>query len=256
MNHYATRVSILLISAACFAQQPPEFAVASIRPSRPANFKSEASEKISISPARLILSYCSLRSLIRWAYDLRDNQISGPGWMDEQRFDISANADGATDLSGLKAMMRILVAGRFKIESHRETKELPVYTLVVGKKGARLKPGAPDGEPMMRPFGGALEFRNYTMAAFAERFGGRPLRLDRPVYDRTGLAGVYDFNLTFADNPMDMKKTLEDMDRSGLEQNPFIFTLLDEQLGLSLKGTKAPIEILIIDHIEHVPVEN
>jgi uncharacterized protein (TIGR03435 family) len=108
----------------------------------------------------------------------------------------------------------------------------------------------------MRPVGGALEFRSYTMAAFAERFSGRPLKLDRPVLDRTGLAGAYDFKLEFADNPVDMKKALEDMDRSGLEQNPIVFTLLDEQLGLSLKGAKAPIDIIIIDHIERAPAEN
>jgi uncharacterized protein (TIGR03435 family) len=105
----------------------------------------------------------------------------------------------------------------------------------------------------MRPGDGALEFRNTSMAEFADRLGQRPIGVDRPVLDETGLTGRYDFSLRFARNAADLKSALEDVDR-GTGQS--IFTVVLEQLGLKLEARKAVLPILAVEHATKIPSEN
>ncbi len=266
MNYHAVRVSrfrgnllkaLLAAAAVSRTLAAADFAVASVKPNLMGNAGGEGSEreKIAISPAGLTMRNVSLRSCIRWAYGVRDYQISGPGWMASQRYDIAANSASPASGEELRAMMQKLLAGRFKMALHRESKELPVYAMVVGKKGGKMQPAAGGGSSM-RPVGGALVFNNYSMAELAERLATRPFNLDRLVLDRTGLDGAFDFTLKFAENENELKHTLEGMEQGSADQGLSMFTILQEQLGLNFKARKAPVESLVIEHAEKVPAEN
>jgi len=97
---------------------------------------------------------------------------------------------------------------------------------------------------------GGISFQNYSMAAFAEQLSGRIFGLQYPVIDQTGLSGVYNLTLKLADSFADLKRAAEK------GENPPVFSVLQEQAGLRLAGQKAPIDILVVDHAEKVPVEN
>jgi uncharacterized protein (TIGR03435 family) len=150
-------------------------------------------------------------------------------------------------------MLQALLADRFQLSSHKMMKDLPVYALVKTKNGAKLRAAAGDGASSMRPSERGLTFLNFSMDEFANRLPSRPLSVDRPVLDKTGLEGSYDFNLNLADNAADVKSTLEGMERG---RGPSIFTVIQEQLGLRLEPQKGPVEILVIDHLEKVATAN
>jgi uncharacterized protein (TIGR03435 family) len=272
MNYRAIRASTfsrklckVLLAAAAVAGHigqaqtpaPREFAVASVKQNKMGNAGGEGSEreKITISPAGLTMRNVSLRSCIRWAYGVQDYQISGPGWLASQRYDIAANAPGQVSGEEMRLMMQKLLADRFKLTLHRESKELPIYAMVAGKKRGGLQPTA-GGESSMIPAGGALVFRNYSMTEFAERLATRPFKLDRVVLDKTGLDGTFDFSLKFADNEGNLKHTLEGMEQGGADQFASMFTILREQLGLNFRAQKAPVESLVVEGAEKVPTEN
>jgi uncharacterized protein (TIGR03435 family) len=103
----------------------------------------------------------------------------------------------------------------------------------------------------MTPSGGELVFRNCSMADLAEKLANRPFKLDLPVLDRTGLEGRFDFALKLASNDNELKHTLE-----GMEQGPSIFVFFQDQLGLKLELKKAPLDVLIIDSVERIPIGN
>jgi len=247
MHHYF----LAAILATTFAGAD-QFEVASVKPNRVGSAGGESAprEKITASPGSLTMQSVSLQACIKWAYGLRDFQISGPVWLTSERYDIVAKASGPSTEAELRIMLRALLAGRFKLKTRVETKERPVYTLVVAKNGPKLQP-AKDGDPSFGPAGGELVFRNFSMADLADRLSSRPFKLDLPVLDRTGLDGRFDFALKLATNPDELKHTLE-----GMEQGPSIFVFFQNQLGLKLESRKGPVEILIVDSAEKLPSEN
>ncbi|HXB68132.1 MAG TPA: TIGR03435 family protein, partial [Candidatus Acidoferrales bacterium] len=177
--------------------------------------------------------------------------VSGPGWLATERYDIVAKTSSPASDHQLRLMLQTLLADRFQLTFHRETKELPVYLLVTGKRGAKLHGAASGGLSSMRPAGGGLEFRNFTMTELAERLSARPFSVDRPVLDETGLHGLFDFTMKLADNGAELKHTLEGMERGGSD-----FALFLEPLGLKLQPQKGPVEILVIDRAEKAPIGN
>lgn len=229
-----------------------QFEVASIKPNRIASAGGESAprEKITASPDRLTMRNVSLQTCIKWAYSLRDFQISGPGWIASEKFDIAAKASGPSSESDLRSMLRVLLSDRFKLKTRMETKEKPAYALVVAKNGPRLH-AAKDGDSSFGPLGGELVFRNFSMADLADRLSSRPFKLDLPVLDRTGLEGRFDFALKLASNDAELKHTLE-----GMEQGPSIFVFFQDQLGLKLESRKGPIEMLIVESAGKIPAEN
>src|SRR5580698_7072684 len=117
-------VAILAIAA-----QGQSFDVASVKPNRAGIGENAPREKITASPGSLTMQSVSLQTCIKWAYGLRDFQISGPGWLTSERYDIVAKASGPSTGAELRVMLRSLLADRFKLRSHVETKEKPVYEL-------------------------------------------------------------------------------------------------------------------------------
>jgi uncharacterized protein (TIGR03435 family) len=189
--------------------------------------------------------------LIRQVYGVAPYQISsGPGWLDDDRYDIDAKAQGDPSREQMMATLQTLLADRFKLEVHRETREGPVFALTVAKNGAKLKQPK-DGEesfirngrtgPLDKDAATSILYgQKASMPAFIEQLSRQ---LGRPVLDRTGITSDFDFRLEFAagDAPTDA--------------GPSIFAAIQEQLGLKLEAAKGPVEILVVDHAEK-PSEN
>jgi uncharacterized protein (TIGR03435 family) len=239
-----TRVLLILLVAALPAlAQPHAFEVASIK----INNSGSGQTSETTGPGRVTAVNTNISSLIQQAFGIKEFQISGaPGWVMIDKYDVAATTGTSKDLSGteLEPYFESLLAERFHLKYHRETKEIQVYALGVAKTGAKLTAHAGGGDSSNGINGGpgktSIKSTNVSMKAFAGTLGRR---LDRMIIDDTGLTGGYDLMLEWAPNP------------SPDSTEPSLFTALQEQLGLKLESTKAPVEIIVIDNIEK-PSEN
>ncbi len=228
--------------------QAPAFEVASIRPRNTAD-AGRGRSSIDSAPGSLTIRNAGLSSCIKWAYHVMDYQISGPAWLQIDKYDITAKSTGPAPMEQLRQMLQTLLAERFQLQVHRETKELPVYALVAAKSGPKLHKADPDGNTGMKGDNGSFVFHGTSMPQFAEDLSTLS-QVDRPVLDRTGIPGVFDFNLKFGESNDEMKRALITGDGAS------IFTLIQEQLGLKLEARKGPVEMLVIDRVERAPTEN
>lgn len=204
----------------------------------------------------------TLRLLIQQAYDVRNFQIlGGPGWIDTDKYDIitkdeakgpsEADLGKMTDAARDEFRLRLLgklqavLADRFQLKVHRETKELPVYELTVAKGGSRLQEAADDGGGSNLSMGRAddgksqITAKHFPIANLARFLSGQ---VGRTVIDKTGLSGKYNFQLNYAPDMGDIS-------------GPSLFTALQEQLGLKLDAQKGPVEVVVIDSVQK-PSEN
>ena len=243
----------ILLAAALAGPVQSTFDVASVKVNRAGSAGGEGREveSITASPGSLTMRNVSLNSCLKWAHSIRDFQILGaPGWFASERYDISAKSAGPASEAELRVMLQTLLAERFHLKLRREQRDLPIYALVVANGGRKLHASTAEGGGSMRPGEGTLTFQNVSMADFADRLSKRPFSVERPIVDRTGVDGSYDFELRLADNAADLKRGLEKND------GPSIFDVLPKQLGLKLEPQKGPIQVLVIEHAEKVPVEN
>lgn len=240
-------------SACAQATTEPSFEVATIKPSNP----DLPGMGINIQGHQLSTHKTTLNFLIKFAYCLNARQIvGGPAWLDTEEYDIVAKPEGETSLTmnQLRPMIQKLLEDRFKLAFHREQRELPVYALVVGKNGARLKKSQadPGGLPGVQVKGASaltISATNNTMPGLASVL--QMSFVDRPVVDHTGLAGKYDFDLSFTPDQVSQAGSLViDPDAP-----PGVFTAIQEQLGLKLEAAQAPAEVLVVDRIEN-PSQN
>jgi uncharacterized protein (TIGR03435 family) len=224
------------------------FEVASIRP----NISGESGSSSQTQNGRFIGRNQNLRDLIEHAYDVMEWQITGPAWILSERFDVTAKPPAGVSGDQFEAMMQNLLAGRFKLQLHREQQERAVYALVVAKGG--LKATAAPGEAGAKTNWSRdhIEAQHMSMAHFAERLSRVA---DRPVVDATGVAGAFDFELKWTPDSS-RAKPAENSGAQLADLPPSVFTAIEEQLGLKLEPRKAPVEILIVDHAEKVPTEN
>jgi uncharacterized protein (TIGR03435 family) len=259
----ATVVVLALSTMLLGAQSPPEFEVASVKP----NGTNTPQSGPQMQPGgRLTLTNRTLRYLVQFAYStielpLHDFQIiGGPDWVDEDRFDVIAKMEGNPSPGPATAnlarmMLRGALAERFQLKVRSESRELPVYALVVtgptGQLGSGLRvrqdscerfvpqPGGPDLKgttPLcgyLRGGQGMLNFRGVPISALfrPNALGG----LDRLVIDRTNLQGIFDIDLTWS------------VETAAADNAPSIFTAVQEQLGLKLEPTRAPVDVLVIE---------
>jgi len=247
--------ALVWIFPVAYAQVSPSFDVASVRTSPLAGKGGEGStrEAIEFSPTTLTMRDVTLGSCIRWAYDFKEFQIVGPGWLGSDRYDIIAKATDPVPLHRLRLMLQALLADRFRLAAHRDFRVVSFYALRVADRKPRLQPTKSDAPSGMRPSGGALEFHNMSMAELAERLHGRPFGIDRPVVDKTELAGTFDFTMKLAPNDAELKSSLE---RRESEQDTSLFIRPLRELGLKLNAERGPVEQLIIDHAERKHIEN
>ncbi len=239
------------------------FEVASIKPSDP----SAHGVNIQLLPGGgLKTENVSLKRLIGVAYQLLPLQISGgPGWLNSEAFDIIAKASPAGDGADLHQMndvqrrtveqqvrerLRMLLAERFRLQIRFETKEMPVYALVLAKNGPKLKKSTAGnaGPQRINIRRGELSGEGISMQLLANNLSNQ---LQRPVLERTGLQGNFDFRLEF--DPALSAGASDGSGSSGVAPDvsgPSLFTALQEQLGLKLEATKGPVEILVIERAE------
>jgi uncharacterized protein (TIGR03435 family) len=244
-------ILIVFVSRGTFGQSaapPPAFEVASIKPAPP-QAPGRVSTRMSSDPGRLNYTNVSLSDVIGQAYGVQHNQISGPAWLDTERFDIVAKIPAGIGKDQIPRMFQALLADRFKLKLHSEKKQLPVYALVAGKNGPKLqKAESSSGLSGGLSLGRGHVSGKVAMPWFADYLS---LRLGRPVMDQTELDGTYVIALDWVPDETEAP----DGGAPGAS-GPSLFTALQEQLGLKLMGTKGPIEILVIDHMEKIPTEN
>jgi uncharacterized protein (TIGR03435 family) len=251
-------------------QAPPQFEVASVK----ANNSGDAKFVIQPQPGgRFTATNASLRELVRYAYRLQDFQIAGgPSWLDRDRFDIVARAgdggqgdpfqaDARGGASRGQLMLRALLAERFSLATHLDTKELPIYGLVLarsdGALGPQLTRAARDCDPPGARSACEIKALPGTIAAggaaLTELANALSPLVARVVENHTGLDGKFAFTLRWT--PEQMSPGLERKARAmGLPPaNPdgsSLFTAVREQLGLKLDSRKGPVETLVIDRAE------
>jgi bla regulator protein BlaR1 len=203
----------------------------------------------------------TLKMLIKAAYSIYDHQlIGGPGWLESERFDIVAKAPPHTPDNQLGPMLRTLLTDRFKLKLHRETRQMPVYALVLGKDGPKFQEvtrEAREGDGDSRKGRGHLAAQRVPISDLAEILSGE---LGLSVLDRTGLKGFFDLNLEWTPDESQVRGAADGPDGrvrtpAPDPNGPSIFTALQEQLGLKLEKQIGPVEVLVIDHVER-PSEN
>jgi uncharacterized protein (TIGR03435 family) len=295
-----TGILIAPVSAQTAASDEPRFEVASIRrcnggdPSAKGGGRGGAGPTDGASsPDRLRLNCQPVRNFVRAAYVLNGkfNPLArlpiegGPGWIDTDRYQIVAKAEGAPGQETMRGpMLRALLEERLKLKVHREVREVPVYALTVAKKGPKLEPfkegscmlldfskppALPGAGEKFLPFCGlALRKRNGVNVSWEVRGGSLDdlsaalsFDLDRTVINRTGITGKFDFHLEFAPdetttglNALRVEGGEPAFPQPGTASDPSggtsIFTAIQGQLGLKLEATKGPREFLIIDRVE------
>lgn len=236
-------------------------------------------------PGQMTFTNSSIADLIQSAYDVKSFQVTGPGWLQTERFDVIAKVPAGATKAESRIMLQHLLADRFKLVLHRSTKESSIYALVVAKGGPKLtesaKPADAEaanepghvrgGMTMMIAPGGRMRMvaQGTTIAKLVDALA---MQLDRPIVDMTGLTGTYDITLEFAPDPAIIQAKMAAMgmppppppsDGAGPGAAPSdsgplatIFTALPEQLGLRLEARKGPVELLVVDSAEKTPAEN
>jgi uncharacterized protein (TIGR03435 family) len=288
-----TTLVISLIALACgvgHAQSTaaqPTFDAASVKPAPPPDGR--GGRRVGMTggpgtdtPGRINFENIGLGAVIGKAYNVKYYQIAGPGWFESERFNIIATAPPGTTQEQFRLMLQNLLADRFKLALHKETREMAIYSLGVAKNGPKLKKATPNPPPDANdtadaaPTGGvgklAADADGYpalragmTMAVMSTPAGPRARlankghmewlvgmlsgQLGRPVIDATGLTGEYDISLYWVPQRPDSIAT---DDPSG----PDLIAALQQQLGLKLEPKKGPIEVLVVDRAEKIPTEN
>jgi uncharacterized protein (TIGR03435 family) len=234
------------------AAKAPPFEVASIKLATPFAPRPGrlGSVNVVMTPGRLIARNANLKELIRDAYSLDDYQVfGGPTWMSSARFDVEARAVGNPNREQLLLMLQTLLRERCKLATHHESKELAIYALVLDENGPKFHPlEAAEQEcyPMCRepaPLNRLRQRDVPSLARFLTRLGA-----DKPVIDRTGLAGTFKIEL-------DMQKIMAAaLEGGGPPSNESIYLAtvdaVEDELGLTLKSTKSPVDVLVVDHVE------
>jgi uncharacterized protein (TIGR03435 family) len=227
----------------------PSFDVAAIHPHQP-----EPHERSHIVDANGSFTTVNvdLKAILQWAFDLPESRIvGGPAWIGSDRWDIAARAANALDMQKTydpaaareekRRMVQALFAERFHLVVHRETRELPIYALVVAKSGPTFTTAEAKGTTINRGRDHLqIEGGENTVHLLAEQLAET---LGRVVVDQTGITGRYKLALTWTpDDTTASSSTAPD-------PGPSLFTALEEQLGLKLESRKAPVEVLVIDQV-------
>jgi uncharacterized protein (TIGR03435 family) len=229
------------------------FEVASVKP----NNSGEQGSGTQWQPnGSLYATNLTLKSVIARAYEVREFQVDGPGWVSSDRFDITARAREGTPDSSRPAMLRSLLAERFKLAAHFETREQPVFALVLrdpGRLGPQLtksklvcsgsaatSTGFCGLNTSVGRTGGRVTGGGLTMDRVAAAIAN--YAVDQAVIDRTGLEGTFDFELRFTRDTGGTANQPPDA--------PSIFTAVQEQLGLRLESSRGPVPFLVIDAVQ------
>jgi uncharacterized protein (TIGR03435 family) len=237
-----------LSSAVLLAQTAPQratFEAASVKPNNSGSNSSSTSGTLG----QMVIVNQSLKRLIERAYEVPPIQVVGPEWLENVRFDVSAKNPPNLKREDRGPMMQALLEERFKLQVHRETKEFSGFGLVPTKSGFKLKPVEP-GDMSSNSNGNGtvttLSVKKASLAAIANMVGRA---LEQPVVDKTGIDGVYDFEIRY---------TRDDREPNGSDADavPGLSFAIQEVLGLRLQRQKVPLTVIVVDHVERTPTEN
>jgi len=245
-------IGLALLSAiSVFGQAPAaRFEVATVKLTDP-NF---GGILIQFPAGTLSLRGFTLKDLIGFAYDVDNRQVLNvPKALESERYDVVGKAERPLTPSSTetKQMVQALLTERFQLKIHREMREIPIYVMTVAKGGHKMKvrTAGDDGPPTSMLFRGAnVPGRNTTMAMLAG--GLQKLVLDRPVIDKTGLTGNYDFDLSWRPDGTQFGGRGGTLPAASDPDRPDIFTALQEQLGLKLEAQKGPGEVIVVDNAD------
>ena len=232
-------------------------------------------------PALYRCQNLTLANLVMGAYKINYFQFSGPDWMQNARFDLQAKLPEGTTKDQLSLMVQSLLADRFKLVVHHESREMTRYELMVAKNGPKFKEAAPrelssdaqrlprplvlgkDGYPELPPHRSTMAIMNgkarmnepeATMERLADLLSGQ---LAKPVADLTGLKGKYDISLYWnADTTFRLAAPGAAVNTPEADSGPTLMQALQDQLGLRLESKKGPVDFIVVDHAEKVPSEN
>jgi len=228
---------IVFAQAQTDSAEQPQFEVAVIKPSA-SQFR--GSTFYNPTPDRFQFDNVTIKELIAYAYGVREFQIEGAsGWLNSDRYDILAKPEGRITGENAGEMVQNLLAERLNLKVHEDTKEMSVFALVESKGGAKLHDSTGRGEPIAHNGYGHMTGRHLTMENLTSMLAAQ---VERPVIDKTGITGQFDIRLEWV--PEDSTET-----------GPSIFTAVQEQLGLKLESERAPVQIVVIDHVER-PSDN
>jgi uncharacterized protein (TIGR03435 family) len=280
------KYAVLFLAPLVFAQSPA-FEVASIKAAAPDSAASRIpaalpeaiQEQMRMSggpgtkdPGRITYNGVTLTMLLKRAYGMTSDHISGPNWLNAERYDIVAKVPPGTTPEQFRLMLQNLLAERFELRQHRETKTLPVYLLTVAKNGPKLEPAETlpvykDDEErkaaiqkkssealaaMMDArrrgeltYGRSFHLPDATMSKFIQSLSPN---VDRPIKDKTQIEGAHAFTLKWSPEGQ--------MPIDDSPHGPSIYAALEEQLGLKLQAAKDEIELLVVDHAARTPTAN
>lgn len=273
MRTFALVLVLAVSSALGQPPDPPAFEVASVRRSNPdAVGGMLRGGPGTDDPGQFTHTNFPLQWILRTAFGVQPFQLSGPVWLSTEKYDIVAKIPPGTTQQQFQAMLQRLLAERFHLTVHRETRDFKGYELVVARNGPKLKQSAPNAAPdqTLPPSFGELppETRSAVLAgmplgtskgvlmagragAIGVLVGDLSMILGMPIVNKTGLTGTYDYNLAFEPQVR--------LAAAGTDQGdplPSIFTAIQEQLGLRLEEKKLPFEVVVIDHADKVPTDN
>lgn len=264
--------SLVFICCLGFGQAPtPHFEVASVHPLDPDSGAPGSNVMRggpgTEDPGRIAYISVTMQRLLMKAYGVRPEQISGPGWLDSARYAIAATVPLGAREEQLSLMLQNLIAERFHLKIHKETKDFPAYELVIAKNGSKLKPSGGDRPELSGRYTTRMEDGVSRLSFHAAPLSTLVAALNIPlgtmygnivsggsVRDNTGLTGAYDFSLEFAGS-MGPGGAVVPV-ASDPPAAPGLFMALETQLGLKLHETTAPREVLVIERIEKVPTPN
>ena len=240
-------MKIFLIMALAFpaVADVAAFDVASVKP----HVAAGSGSSISRPGGRLTIEGASLKEILFYAHGIawgREYALSGPDWLNSERFDVVATFPPEPSRERVREMLRALLGERFGLRTHDENRKLESYVLLPARHGPKLTPNTTGAEGAFITGEDGLTARALSMETFADRLSGPVFRLERPVVDMTGIVvdmtgikGAYDFKLNWTVNA----------DQS-------LFTALQEQLGLRLVARKTTFSIVVVDHVDKVPTAN
>ncbi len=273
-----------VLATAAFGQTA--FEVASVRPVPDIGYPGQGISRGgpgTTDPGRLTFEHATLKLLVMHAYGIQDFQVSGPDWIGTERFDIVAKIPAGTTKDQVNVMLQNLLAERFRLKLHRESRIFAVYELTVGKGGSKMRVSPDDAKPMTADDLAKLKYVDNVPQFPPGRIAGPMLaggpggvmiaaahqpvsRLvdflqsllslpgqQKPVIDKTGLTGNYDFALKFTP-PVDLLSANPNNGPS--DPSLDAFAAVDKYLGLKLEEKKAPLDVLVIDSAEKIPTEN
>jgi len=239
-----------LLSAFCVLAQTPDSHPCYEAASLKLNSSGSGSTGVHETTGQVVFENMPLDRILAQAYGVRPPEIIGPSWILETRLDIMAKYPPDASSESRMLMLRGLLEGRLKLAAHTERRELPGFAMVVARSGFKLKPVEP-GHHTTNHEGGRIQTVTATSTSMEFLAGLVTRYLGQIVVNKTGIDGVYDFELRWASEDRAAGRDVVPADSA-----PVLPDALEETLGLRLQPQKVPTEVFVVDHLERTPIEN